>query len=217
MGFDAYNLNALGAVVEMAKNYKTPVKMTFRYRKIDGNSLTQLDQNLGGAYELGEVIADLPAYAITDKGLVSGTFKYASFAGDACWGEEAGTFAQFVFPKTLEGTVHGFFVSSAPVNVNVAKVTVNKKTTHQYLVLTHAVKVQVDLDNDGIADLRTLISTQQGHFGMNESPFFAQLLPKQHAGLMLVAALSEQNIFSLEANHDGLWQTLHIYITQSCS
>lgn len=217
VGFDAYNLNALGAAVEMAKHYKSPVKMSFRYPKNDNSGLSQMSPNFEGAYEFGEVVTELPAYAITDNGLVKGTFKSASFAGDACWGEEGNTHAKFNFPKALEGTVHGFFVSSAPVDVNVAKVTINKKTTHQYLVLTHAIKAQVDLDGDSIADLRTLTSTQQGHFGMNESPFFAQLLPKQHTGFMPAGGLYESDIFSLEANHDGQWQTLSIYNITTCT
>lgn len=217
VGFDAYNLNALGAAVEMAKHYKSPVKMSFRFPKNDNSGLSQMSPNFEGAYEFGEVVTELPAYAITDNGLVKGSFKSASFAGDACWGEEGNTHAKFIFPKALQGSVHGFFVSSAPVDVAIAKVTINKKTTHQYLVLTHAVKAQVDLDGDGIADLRTLTSTQQGHFGMNESPFFAQLLPKQHTGFMPAGGLYESDIFSLETNHDGQWQTLSIYNITTCT
>ena len=86
VGFDAYNLNALGAAVEMAKHYKSPVKMSFRFPKNDNSGLSQMSPNFEGAYEFGEVVTELPAYAITDNGLVKGSFKSASFAGDACWG-----------------------------------------------------------------------------------------------------------------------------------
>ena len=215
VGFDAYDLNALGAVVEMAKHYQKPVQMTFRHPKKPGD-LTQMNQSFDGTYEFGEVFAELPAYAITDKGLVKGLFKKASFAGDACWGDEGSTYAEFVFPKVLDGTVHGFFVASTAIDVNIAKVKVNKKTTHRLERLTHFIRAEVDLDNDGVKDLRTLNSNDL-EVTMNLNPFLAQRFPIRKPSFLDVAGWYANDVYSLEANHDGQWQTLSIYNITTCT
>lgn len=205
---------AVGDTIEMAKALRASVRTSFRYLTTDGSNtgfeLSQMKRTAEGAFEASTVQTSLQAWAITDDGLVPGKLRQVVFAGDACSSGAGDTAAEFVFAKPLPATVHGVFISSAPIDAAHAKVTVHRRSFLAPLLsdentLTSETIVEVDLNGDGIPDLRSRVSTDtsvSGWFG---------------ARTRRVGGWYAYDVESLEMNEGGRWRMLSIYDVVTCT
>ena len=138
------------------------------------------------------------------------------FAGDACSAGAGDTAAEFVFAKPLPANVHGVVISSAPIDAAHAKVTVRKRSFLGPLLsdentLTNETVVEVDLNGDGIADLRSRVSTDASvsRFDGRGS--------REGARFVHVGGWYAYDIESLEVNENGRWRMLSIYDVVTCT
>jgi hypothetical protein len=203
---------AVGDAIEMAKAWRASVRTSFRYLNNDPDSvgLAQMRRTAEGVFEASTVQVSLTAWAITDAGLVSGKLRQVVFAGDACSGGAGDTAAEFVFAKPLPAVVHGVFISSAPIDAARVKVKVHKRSFLAPLLsdedtLTSETVVEVDLNGDGVPDLRSRVSTDtsvSGWFG---------------ARARRVGGWYAYDVESLEVNDNGRWRMLSIYDVVTCT
>jgi hypothetical protein len=221
IGFDGSGPWVLADVYEMAKALHIPVKATFGKLGSDRGELSQQ------AEESDTLILDLrmPVWAITTDGLAAGTLRKVSYGGDQCTGnEKVPTDAEVVFSRPLKGEIHGVFASSAQIDPSRAKVSVRKRTILEALnrdgfdtTLTYRVDVAVDLDGDGVADLRSVVSndTSVGLKGGQE------ILPAVNRGVggffIPAAGWYANDVYMLQANEDGWWRTLSYFTLSSCT
>lgn len=205
---------AVGDAIEMAKALRANVRTSFRYLSGEadgGNETAQMRRTAEGAFESSTVQVSLQAWAITDTGLVPGKLRQVVFAGDACSAGAGDTAAEFVFAKPLPANVHGVFISSAPIDAAHAKVTARKRSFLAPLLsdentLTNETIVEVDLNGDGIADLRSRVSTDAS-------------VSRFEGGVRIVrvGGWYAYDIESLEVNENGRWRMLSIYDVVTCT
>lgn len=201
-------------IYEMAKTLGTAIRISrsplppeFQYDPQNPRYSTR--------YEL-----QLPIWAITENGLVQGKLLHVNNAGGACSDMEGGrTDALVVFPRPVQGRIHGFFASNADIDPARAQVSVRKRTFLQALsdlyenTFTHRVDMSVDLDGDGVADLRTVIS---------EDTAVSRWERREGGGdegwsLWPVAGWYAHNLYLLQANEEGRWRTLSRYALVTCT
>jgi len=204
---------AVGDAIEMAKAWRASVRTSFRYLSGEadgGNETAQMRRTAEGVFEASTVQVSLTAWAITDTGLVSGKLRQVVFAGDACSSGAGDTAAEFVFAKPLPAVVHGVFISSAPIDAARAKVKVHQRSFLAPLLsdentLTSETVVEVDLNGDGVPDLRSRVSTDtsvSGWFG---------------ARTRRVGGWYAYDVESLEVNDNGRWRMLSVYDVVTCT
>lgn len=202
---------AVGDAIEMAKAWRASVRTSFRYLNSDPDSigLAQMRRTAEGVFEASTVQVSLTAWAITDTGLVSGKLRQVVFAGDACSSGAGDTAAEFVFAKPLPAVVHGVFISSAPIDAARAKVKVHKRSFLAPLLsdentLTSETVVEVDLNGDGVPDLRSRVSTDTSVSWLG-------------ARTRRVGGWYAYDVESLEVNDNGRWRMLSIYDVVTCT
>ncbi len=207
---------AVGDTIEMAKAHRANVRTSFRYLSGEadgGNETAQMRRTAEGAFESSTVQVSLQAWAITDTGLVPGKLRQVVFAGDACSSGAGDTAAEFAFAKPLPATVHGVFISSAPIDAARAKVTVHKRSFLAPLLsdentLTNETMVEVDVNGDGIADLRSRVSTDTS---------VSRFDGLGGARIVRVGGWYAYDVESLEVNENGRWRMLSIYDVVTCT
>lgn len=219
--FDASLAAALGDVFEMAKAYRSPVSTTFRR----GDSLggfSQMQPTWDGGFEFVTLAVTLPVWGVTDTGLVRGQLRKVAYNGDAC-SDGPPTQAEVVFPQPLSGTLHAVFVSSAPIDPALAKVTLKRRSWLEPLYsdeTTFSLRVQteIDLDGDGKPDLRTTLK--------EDRPVSQQVFPRLASAsgqswhgwhLLSVAGWYAHDVYQLEVNENGRWRSLSLYNLVTCT
>jgi hypothetical protein len=201
---------------EMAKAKHLPVKMGF------GTSIIEEGQMYGGS-SVPEWILEshLPLWAITEQGLLPAKLENMKFyGGDLC---EKESIAKVVFERPPKGRIFGFFASNVPIDPATAQVKLHKRT---YLeengvppcgdctTLTLREEASVDLDQDGIDDLRVVLSQDGSAF--NEFPGRRENFAQQ-GYFRKVAGWYAADIFALQANENGQWQTLSSWQIITCT
>ncbi len=207
---------AVGDTIEMAKAHRANVRTSFRYLSGEadgGNETAQMRRTAEGAFESSTVQVSLQAWVITDTGLIPGKLRQVVFAGDACSSGAGDTAAEFVFAKPLPAVVHGVFISSAPIDAARAKVTVHKRSFLAPLLsdentLTNETVAEVDLNGDGIADLRSRVSTDTSVSRFDGSG---------GARMVRAGGWYAYDVESLEVNENGRWRMLSIYDVVTCT
>lgn len=227
VNFDGASYRTLAGVYEMAKAHRIPVKAEFKAISGKGE-LAQTRSVTDGGPDGLVLRMRLPVWGITADGLVPGVLRLVSYGGDVCSESDSrnlATAVEVVFPKAVRGDLHGVFATNAVIDTEKAKVTVRKRTFLEPLrdsfetTLTHRVDMRVDLDGDGVDDLRTVVS-QDTSVGRREEWMqdYALASPTiDRRWLRPVAGWYAYNVYMLQANHDGWWQPLSIYNVVTCT
>ncbi len=220
--FDGYDAGVLAGVFEMTKAHRTAVSTTFTRKEFPGD-LSQMHAGWDGKYEFVSLVTTLPVWGITDKGLVKGQLHRVSYGGDACSDNRETTSAELVFPEPVTGTLHAAFISSAPIDPAQVRVTLRRRTWLEPLqsdetTFSHRIKAEIDLDGDGVPDLRTTIKNDHS-VSQRNGPQLAGLSGPAWQGWQLrpVAGWYENNIYQLEINEDGRWRPLSLYNLVTCT
>jgi hypothetical protein len=219
--FDGASLAVLAPVYELAKHLRRHVSVEFSQR-----AARDLDQDVPlHNVDSALMIAEFPAYAITRNGLIAGTFKSAGFFGGACASGQP-TAAEFSFPKRIEDTTFGIFATGLRFDPARAKVRIDEQTwpdfedqggytTH---VLATRIIYTVDLDADGLPDLRGVSRT--------EREIDSELLMRQRSyprpaeergEIVPVAGWYAHDYNFLDANVGGRWLRLSSYYVVTCT
>jgi hypothetical protein len=219
VGFDGINVLALADVYEMAKVQRLPVKVQFK--ALTGGDLSQMGKAPDGTYRGAIVQLGMPVWAITASGLVKGTLRQVSFGGDACSDSSGGTSAELVFPQPVRETIQAVFVTNAVVDPAKAKVQLRKRAFIEGGgdTLTGRVDVSVDIDGDGVADLRTVVSTDREISFHSGGGFVQAAWPQggRSPYLRRVAGWYGNDVFTLEANMGDGWRVLSFYNVVTCT
>lgn len=225
--FDGASYRTLAGLYEMAKAHRIPVEVDFKPVS-DKGALTQMMPAVDGGPDGLVLRMRLPVWGITADGLVPGVLRFASYGGDACSESDnrsLATAVEVVFPKPLRSDLHGVFATNAVVKPENAKVFVRKRTFLEPLrdsfetTLTHRVDMRVDLDGDGIDDLRSVVSQDTSVGWRDDWTRNYALAPPtlDRRWLRPVAGWYAYDVFMLQANQDGWWQPLSIYSVVTCT
>jgi hypothetical protein len=169
----------------------------------------------------------LPVWAITAEGIVAGELRKADFISDGVSSDDSAcsssASAEIVFERPLKGRIYGVFASSAPIDSGTVKVTVGNKTSltgmelnSEAARLTYIEEASVDIDGDGVADLRVLLSTDQAA-NLGRDRFHHAIFNGNPGGFLRVGGYYDYNHYSLQVNEDGLWRTLFRYDLATCT
>lgn len=216
LSFEAYGVWDLAGVVEMAKQHRAAVRAQFGTLNREQADLTQTVASIDGRLETLTLDISLPAYGVTATGLVAGRLQRAAFQGDPCAGEGASrTRVEVAFPQAVTGDLLALVVTSAPLEVAKARVKVERRSFLSPLLdlfentLTERQTVTVDVDGDGVDDLRVMLSNDGA---VSRAPPGAPRM-----ALKTVAGWYANNVYLLEANIDGGWRTLSRYNVTTCT
>ena len=223
MTFDGTGPWALAPVYEMAKALHLPVSARFGSRS--GSELSRAIPTAGGVFESLTLDVRMPVWAITDQGLVAGTLRKASFGGDACSeGSEVPTAVELLLPAPVPGEIHGIFATNATLNPADALVTVRRRTFLDPLdrpqmetTFTHRVDVAVDVDHDGTADLRAVVSNDLSARAAPHGTFLPAAGGRSNGNFWRVAGWYAFDVYALQVNESGWWRTLSRYNLVTCT
>ncbi len=215
IAFDGGDVASLAGVFEMAKAQRVAVKASFGVLTGSGHELAQAQPAAQGGIETLRLETRLAAWAVTETGLQPATIRKAVYSGGACAGETPeGTQVEGTLPRSMTGAPLAVFASSAALDPSRARVSVQRRRFLAPLIdlfentLTDRQTLTVDLDGDGVPDLRVLISTDKA---VSRAP-----LPRK-VGYRTVAGWYANDEYVLEANIDGRWQQLSRYAVKTCT
>jgi hypothetical protein len=218
--FDGTSLAVLAPVYELAKQLRRNVSVEF-----SGRALRDLDQdqplhNVDSAL----LVAELPAYAITPEGIVAGTFKSAGFFGGACASGQP-TAAEFSFGERIGQRTLGVFATGVRIDPARVKVRLDEQTWPDFeehdgyptQALATRTIYTVDLDGDGIAELRGV----HRHESEIEYEILMRGKPRPRAAdeprFVPVAGWYAYDYNFLDANVGGRWLRLSTYFVVTCT
>lgn len=212
--FDGTGVVSLAPVFEMAKAQRAAVRATWGRLKAGGHELAQAAPGAAGHVETLRLDTRLGAWAVTADGLRPAQVLGAQFEGGACSGEGASTHADVRVAGSTE-TPLAVFATNAPLDPARAKVQLEKRRFLAPLsdlfenTLTERVTLTVDLDADGVPDLRVVISQDTAVGQGRAGPRRVAMRP--------VAGWYAHDVYSLEANVEGEWKPLSVYQVVTCT
>lgn len=214
VNFSASGPWVLADLYEMAKVHGVPINV-----QIDPSQAGVLSDYSVGIENM-VLETKLPIWVITRDGLVPGYLRKASVGGNACTDRWVTSAAEITFERPVKGNIYGVFASSDPFDVQKAVVTVHPRTfmgsmKNNQIAPTYRVDTHVDIDNDGIDDLRVVLSSNMEvadfrsmyphQVAMNDSPF------------RKVSSGQPYNVHSFQVNESGWWRLLSLYHLIVCS
>jgi hypothetical protein len=178
-------------------------------------------------WEVPVLETKLPVWAITAEGIVAGELRKADFVSDGIRSDDSAcsssASAEIVFERPLKGRIYGVFASNAPIDPNAVKITTGNQTslTGQELGaesarMTYREEASVDIDGDGVADLRALLSTDQSA-NLGRDRLHHAVFNGDPGGFLRVSGYYDANVYSLQVNEDGQWRTLFLYDLVTCT
>jgi hypothetical protein len=216
LSFDGAGVWELSGTVEMAKQQRAAVRAEWGSLTGEAVGLSQAQNNAASAVDTLRLETRLQAWGITERGLVPATVRGAGYFGGACAneGDSQKTRADVEFSAPVPGALLAVFASSAPIDPSRVRVHVQRRSVLAPLwdlfenTLTDRQTLTVDLDADGVADLRVVVS--------NDSA--VGLAPqRQLVAYRNVAGWYANDVYSLEANVDGAWRMLSRYSVSTCT
>lgn len=222
--YDARSAAALADLYEIAKARRLAVKASWRDGELGDLGTSLL--NSRGKIDQVTLSLRLPVWVVTNQGLLPGVLRSASYGSDACGttdkpGELASS-AELVLAQPARGDVHAIFATTGTVDPARARVLPQRETRvtapGAMGTLTHRVLTEVDLDGDGVPDLRTVISQDQE---ISQAPWLdpsrALSMGWDPAGVRRTAGWYAHDLYQLEANEQGWWRVLSRYNVVTCT
>lgn len=222
--YDARSAAALADLYEIAKARRLAVKASWREGELGDLGTALL--NSRGKIDQVTLSLRLPVWVVTNQGLLPGVLRSASYGSDACGttdkpGELASS-AELVLAQPARGDVHAIFATTGTVDPARARVLPQRETRvtapGAMGTLTHRVLTEVDLDGDGVPDLRTVISQDQE---ISQAPWLdpsrALSMGWDPASVRRTAGWYAHDLYQLEANEQGWWRVLSRYNVVTCT
>lgn len=224
VSYDARSAAALADLYEIAKARGLAVKASWREGELFdlSNSLT----NGRGRVDQLQLALRLPVWVVTEKELLPGVLRSASYGSDGCGTsdkpEDFRSMAEVVLAQPARSPILAVFATTAPVDAARARVLPQRETRlgnpSVTSTLTHRVDAGIDLDGDGVADLRTVISED---VEVSQAPWLdpSRALSQawQPGHLRQAAGWYAHNLYQLEANEQGWWRVLSRYNLVTCT
>jgi hypothetical protein len=224
VSYDARSAAGLADLYEIAKARRLNVKASWRDGEM-GDLGTAL---LNGQGKVDQLVLTLrlPVWVVTEKGLLPGVLRRATYGSDACGTtgkpDEMKSSAEIVLAQPARGDIHAIVASTGTLDPAKARVMPQRETRvtapGAMGTLTHRVLTEVDLDGDGVPDLRTVISQDQE---ISQAPW---LDPSRAlsggwdpAAVRRTAGWYAHDLYQLEANEQGWWRVLSRYSVVTCT
>ncbi|MDR7269057.1 hypothetical protein J2X20_001686 [Pelomonas saccharophila] len=220
VSYDARSAAALADLYEIAKARGLAVKATWREAELAdlSSSLT----NGRGRIDQLQLTLRLPVWVATEKGLLPGVLRSATYGSDGCGRsdkpEDFRSQAEIVLAQPARSPILAVFATTAAVDAARARVLPQRETRLSSATLTHRVDAALDLDGDGVADLRTVISEDRE---VGQAPWLdparalADAWRPEH--LRKAAGWYAYDLYQLEANEQGWWRVLSRYNLVTCT
>lgn len=213
--FDGPSAMSLSPIYEMAKQLRRNIKL-----EATTTTMPEADSQFFPAIQYATINVELPAYAITTKGIVPGKFERAGYFGGACESEQP-TAAEFILDKPVSDQVIGVFATGLVIDVKQVRVTTKQEVFPNFSgeynndsAVTVRTIYTVDLNGDGVPELR----------GINRSdtePDPDMLIIRDNTfgsfPLVPVAGWYGGDFDELDANIDGNWYQLSFYQVLTCT
>ncbi len=223
VSYDARSAAALADLYEIAKARGLAVKAA--WREGEPVDLSSALTNGKGRIDQLELRLRLPVWVVTEKGFLPGVLRSASYGSDACGAsdkpEDFRSHAEIVLPQPARATILAVFATTATVDAAKARVLPQRETrlsASGLSTLTHRVDAGIDLDGDGVPDLRTVVSEDQE---VGQAPWLdpARALAEgwRPQGMRRTAGWYAYNLYQLEANEQGWWRVLSRYNLVTCT
>lgn len=222
--YDARSAAALADLYEVAKARRLAVKATWREGEL--GELTTALVNARSKIDQLVLQLRLPVWVVTDKGLWPGVLRRATYGSDACGStgkpDDLASDAEVVLPQPARGEIQAIVATTAPVDPARAQVLPQRDTRTRGLgyggTLTHEVLTEVDLDGDGVTDLRTVVSQDQE---IGQAPWLdpARALAEgwRAERVRQAGGWYANDLYQLEANEQGWWRVLSRYNVVTCT
>ena len=168
----------------------------------------------------------LPDWVVTEKGLLPGVLRTAAYGSDRSGTsdkpEDFSSMAEVVLAQPARSPILAVFATTATVDAARARVLPQRETRLSGAgfmgTLTHRVDAGIDLDGDGVADLRTVISEDRE---VTQAPWLdperALAQAWRPEGLRKAGGWYAYNLYQLEANEQGWWRVLSRYNLVTCT
>jgi hypothetical protein len=220
VSYDARSAAALADLYEIAKARGLAVKASWREAELAdlSSSLT----NGRGRIDQLRLTLRLPVWVVTEKGLLPGVLRSASYGSDGCGAsgkpEDLSSLAEVVLAQPARSPILAVLATTATVDAARARVLPQRETRLHSATLTYRVDASIDLDGDGVADLRTVISEDRE---VGQAPWLdparalAQDWRPEH--LRKAAGWYAYDLYQLEANEQGWWRVLSRYNLVTCT
>lgn len=222
--YDARSAAALADLYEIAKARGLAVKATWREGELADLSSTLT--NGSGRIDQLALSLRLPVWVVTEKGLLPGVLRSATYGSDACGAsdkpQDLRSQAEVVLAQPARAPILAVVATTAALDVAQARVLPQRETSLTgpgYMsTLTHRVDADVDLDGDGLADLRTVLSEDQE---VSLAPWLdpARALAQTGwpGGMRRTGGWYAHDLYQLEANEQGWWRVLSRYNLVTCT
>lgn len=224
VSYDARSAAALADLYEIAKARGLAVNASWREgeRADLSGSLT----NGRGRVDQLQLTLRLPVWVATEKGLLSGVLRSATYGSDGCGAsdkpEDFKSLAEVVLAQPARSPILAVFATTATVEAARARVTPQRETrlTNPGFMgtLTHRVDAGIDLDGDGVPDLRTVVSQDRE---VGQAPWLdpARALAQawRPEDMRKAAGWYAHDLYQLEANEQGWWRVLSRYNLVTCT
>lgn len=224
--YDARSAAALADLYEIAKARGLAVQARWNDAALEADLSRALTDEERRVAQL-DLRLRLPVWVVTEAGLLPAVLRRATYGSDACGAsdkpDDLQSQAEIVLPQPVRGSILAVLATTAPVDAARARVTPQKQTRLRANPfgdwLAHRVDASVDLDGDGVPDLRTVVSTD--HRTVGQAPWLdpAGMLADgwKPAYLHRVDNLYAEDLYQLEANEQGWWRVLSRYNLATCT
>lgn len=222
--YDARSAAALADLYEIAKARGLAVKAT--WREGERLELSGAVPNGRGKIDQLELRLRLPVWVVTDKGLLPGVLRSATYGSDACGvsdkPQEFKSQAEVVLAQPAGAPILAVFATTATLDAARAHVQPQRQTrlsSPGFMgTLTHRVDAAIDLDGDGTPDLRTVVSQDQ-EIGLAPwlDPARALASGWRPEAMRQAGGWYAHDLYQLEANELGWWRVLSRYNLVTCT
>jgi hypothetical protein len=214
--FDGPSIATLAPIYELAKHLRRKVDVSLTHSPMGklepGEPLFDIDTAV--------LTAEVPAYAITRRGLVAGKFTRVGFFGGAC-DDRQPTAAEFTFDEPVDDVVLAVFVTGVNIDTKRARVRVDEQVSPRFVdpvnggAITKRVAYTVDLNGDGVAELRGVSRRDTEPENDDIYRMRGGFLPDPQ--VLPVAGWYADDFDYLDANIGGRWLRLSTYYVVTCT
>lgn len=222
VSYDARSAAALADLYEIAKARGLAVKASWREGELADLSGSLV--NGRGRIDQLALALRLPVWVATEAGLLPGVLRSATYGSDGCGAsdkpEDFRSQAEIVLAQPARAPILAVIATTAPVDAARARVLPRRETRLGGFMstLTHRVDAAIDLDGDGLPDLRTVVSED---LEIGQAPWLDPSRALAQAGsparLRQAGGWYAQNLYQLEANEQGWWRVLSRYNLVTCT
>jgi hypothetical protein len=214
VNFDGPSFASLSPVYELAKHLRKNVTVELSNHPVDDR------EQAAAVFDINTAVltTELPAYAITRRGLIPGKFTRIGFFGSGC--SDRQPTAEFTFAEPVNDVVLSVFVTGVNINTTRAHVQVAEQLFPSFGdeinggAIRKRLTYSVDLNGDGIAELRGVSQRDAEPDDDDIYSMGGSFFPTPR--MIPVAGWYPNDFDYLDANIGGRWLRLSTYHAPSC-